>query len=144
MWLPFLYALVLILTFSGYLYLCTKEERRGERFVLSSLRSSADRQIDAMVRAIERLLRYIVRYVITLSWYYSLHAFLKVIMKSLAGAYHVVEAILIRNRERARALRRERRQSQKSHLTTIAEHKVETKLSPSAERKLKDKALRGD
>ncbi len=142
MWLPFLYAGVLVLVFSGYLYLCARERRLGRRLLLVEVRGVADRLVVTFVGAIERVLRYVVKYVITLSWYYSLHAFLKVILRSLAGMYHVLESVLIRNRDRARALRKERRQETTSnHLTTIAEHKAETKLTPSAERRLKDKAL---
>jgi hypothetical protein len=144
MWLPFIYAAVLVLVFGGYLYLCEREAVAGHRFFLASLRSRLDSGLTKVTNAVERFIRYVVRYIITLSWYYSLHAFLKVTMKSLAGAYHVLESMLIRNRDRARALRKERKQASVNHLTHIADHKAETKLSPAAERKLKDKAMRGD
>ncbi len=143
MWLPFLYAGLLLVMFGAYLTLVKREERRQQRFVLATLRGRADDAIVRMVSWCEGIIRYVVRYVITLSWYYSLHAFLKVLMKSLAGAYHVLESILIRNRDRARALRKERRSVTKNHLTHIADHKAETKLSPAEERRRKDKALKG-
>lgn len=143
MWLPFVYAVVLVLVFGGYLYLCEREATAGRRFVLAGLRTRLDILLTAIAGAIERFVRYIIRYVITLSWYYSLHAFLHLMLKSLAGMYHVLESILIRNRDRARALRKERKRATVNHLTHIADHKAETKLSPAAERKLKDKALRG-
>ena len=143
MWLPFIYATVLILVFGGYLYLCEREARAGRRFFLVGVRAKLDSFLLTITNAVERFIRYIVRYVITLSWYYSLHAFLRLTLKSLAGAYHVLESILIRNRERARALRKERKQATVNHLTHIAEHKAETKLSPAEERKRKDKALKG-
>ncbi len=143
MWLPFLYAGVLLVLFGGYLSLVSREERSGKRFFLSQFRDKADIAISRMVSWCEGIIRYVIRYVITLSWYYSLHAFLQVLMKSLAGAYHVLESILIRNRDRARALRKERRTATKNHLTHIADHKAETKLSPAEERRRKDKALKG-
>ncbi len=143
MWLPFLYAGVLLVLFVGYQSLVSREERNGKRFFLAKLRDKADIAISRMVSWCEGVIRYVVRYVITLSWYYSLHAFLQVLMKSLAGAYHVLESILIRNRDRARALRKERRTATKNHLTHIADHKAETKLSPAEERRRKDKALKG-
>lgn len=142
MWLPFLYAGVLLVLFGGYLSLVA-EERSGKRFFLSQFRDKADIAISRMVSWCEGIIRYVIRYVITLSWYYSLHAFLQVLMKSLAGAYHVLESILIRNRDRARALRKERRTATKNHLTHIADHKAETKFSPAEERRRKDKALKG-
>lgn len=143
MGIPFVYAVVLVLVFGGYLYLCEREAVAGRRFFLSSLRSRLDSGISKVTHAGERFIRYVVRYIITLSWYYSLHAFLKVTMKSLAGAYHVLESMLIRNRDRARALRKERKQAIVNHLTHIADHKAETKLSPAEERRRKDKALKG-
>jgi hypothetical protein len=87
------------------------------------------------------MVRYVVRYVITLSWYYSLHATLKIVLASIAGVYHMLEAVLINNRERARALRKEKRSA--SHLEQIAEHKAESKLTYAEAKKRKDKALRG-
>jgi hypothetical protein len=144
MWLPFIYAVILVFVFGGYLYLCEREATAGRRFFLVSLRARLDVGLTRVTNTAERFVRYVVRYLITLSWYYSLHAFLQVLMKSLAGAYHVLESMLIRNRDRARALRKERKQAIVNHLTHIADHKAETKLSPSAERKLKDKAMRGD
>ncbi len=142
MWTPFIYAAVLILAFSGYLYLCERESRAGKRFVLAMPRRAIDAVIERVTLSVERALRYVVRYIITLSWYYSLHAFLKLMLKSIAGLYHTIEAILIRNRDRARALRKERR-AETSHLAEIAEHKASVKLSPAEERKRKEKALKG-
>jgi len=142
MWTPFVYAFVLILAFGGYLYLCEREARAGKRFFLALPRRAFDAVIDRCTSAVERAVRYVVRYIITLSWYYSLHAFLKLMLKSIAGLYHAIEAVLIRNRDRARALRKERR-AETSHLAEIAEHKASVKLSPAEERKRKEKALRG-
>ncbi len=143
MWLPFIYATVLILAFVGYLYVCEREAAKGERLFLSRGRNRLDAGLQALSAKIESSIRYVIRYVITLSWYYSLHAFLKVVMKSLAGAYNVLESILIRNRDRARALRKEKKTVTVNHLTEIANHQAETKLSPSAEKRLKDNALKG-
>ena len=143
MWLPFIYAGILLALFLGYQSLISREERIGKRLFLAGVRDHLDNLIVRVVSWCEGVIRYVVRYVITLSWYYSLHAFLKVMMKSLAGAYHMLESILIRNRERARALRKERRSSTKNHLTHIADHKAETKLTPAEERRRKDKALKG-
>ncbi|MFM2339866.1 MAG: hypothetical protein RLZZ360_502 [Candidatus Parcubacteria bacterium] len=143
MWLPFVYTLLLLALFGAYLSLVAQEERRAKRLFLAHFRDQVDRGITRLVSWLEGIVRYVVKYVITLSWYYSLHAFLQVMMKSLAGAYHVLESMLIRNRDRARALRKERRSATKNHLTHIADHKAETKLTPAEERRRKDKALKG-
>lgn len=142
MWTPFVYTVVLILAFGGYLYLSEREMRQGKRYFLAMPRRALDAFIDQSTASIERTVRYLVRYIITLSWYYSLHAFLKLMLKSIAGLYHAIETVLIRNRDRARALRKERR-AETSHLAEIAEHKAHVKLSPAEEKKRKEKALKG-
>lgn len=143
MWTPFIYTGLLVLAFIGYLYLCNKEEKTGRRLLLSQSRLSLDKGLELFVGTLERWLRYVIRYMITLSWYYSLHAFLKVILHSLAGTYYFIENILLRNRDRVRELRRERRAVTNNHLTEIAQHKVDTKLSPREEKRRKDQALKG-
>jgi hypothetical protein len=80
---------------------------------------------------------------ITLSWYYSLHTFLRLSLQFIAGIYNFIEAILHRNRDKARQIRRERKQAERSHLTVLAEHKVETELTPHQKAKRKEKALNG-
>jgi len=137
-----MYTSILVLVFVGYLQLCLFESRRGRRLVLSIARGWMDLVVASMVSRIERTLRYVTRYIITLSWYYSLHAFLRLLLQSIAGIYQVIEAIFLRNRDRTRKLRRERR-SGLSHLEQIAEHKADTKLSLKEAVKRKDKALRG-
>ncbi len=143
MWAPFILPLILLVVFGLYLYLCEVEARRGKRLVLPQLRARLDHIVSRVFLSIERGVRYVLRYVITLSWYYSLHAFLQLALRSIAGVYHMLEAVLIRNRDRARALRKERRAASTSHLTQIADHQAKTKLSPKEEQKRKDKALKG-
>lgn len=123
--------------------LFTLELRRGHRFFAERPRVFLDNCITSFSGRVGRFYTYISRYVITLSWYYSLHALLKVVLKFLAGTYNAVEAMLHRNRKRARKIRIERKREQ-SHLSLIAEHKVETALTPDQKVKLKEKALRGE
>ncbi|MFM2424315.1 MAG: hypothetical protein RLZZ70_706 [Candidatus Parcubacteria bacterium] len=141
MWIPFVYLTGFIVAFIAFLLLCEYEDRRGERVALARVRASLDFYITVLTNRLERMVRYVVRYVITLSWYYSLHATLKIVLASIAGVYHMLEAVLINNRERARALRKEKRSA--SHLEQIAEHKAESKLTYAEAKKRKDKALRG-
>ena len=88
-------------------------------------------------------MNYIGRYIITLSWYYSLHTFLKLVLQFITGVYNVVEAILHSNRDKARKIRTERKVALRSHLTLLAEHKLETKLTPAQKHKRNAKALSG-
>jgi hypothetical protein len=143
MWTPFIFPIVLTVVFGLYLYICEREAKTGVRLFLPSVRSRLDDMMVGFFGKIERGVRYVIKYVITLSWYYSLHAFLQVTLRSIAGVYHVVEAVLIRNRDRARALRKERRTAASSHLSQIADHQAKTKLTPAEERKRKEKALKG-
>lgn len=117
------------------------ETRAGKRFVMPSVRFALDNAIVAFADAIHRFFVYVTKYVITLSWYYSLHAFLQVILKFLASIYYVVENITHRNRDKARKIRQERKQSSRTHLEVLVDHKDETKLTEQQKKKLKDKAI---
>ncbi len=126
-----------------YASVCVVETNRGKRFYGTYIRRAADNGLDALRLAIERRVIYIGRYIITLSWYYSLHAFLKLVLQFLAGVYTVVEAVLHRNRIKVRRIRTERKQVNKSHLSVLADHKVQTELTPLQKEKRKAKALAG-
>ncbi len=142
MWTPFIYVGILVFIFSGYLYVCVKEEKRGSRLWLAGFRDVLDRWLDKLFAYLEHLVRYVIKYVITLSWYYSLHAFLMIVLRSVAKVYYMIESVVINNRDRARQLRKEKRTTI-NHLTQIAEHKEEKKLTPLEMRKRKDQALKG-
>lgn len=118
-----------------------REKRTGRRFFLSSLRQWLDTIITTFVEYIHRSVVYVTKYIITLSWYYSLHAFLGVVLKFLASVYYLVENITHRNRDKARKIRQERKQGTRSHLDMLVDHKDDTKLTEQQKKKLKDKAL---
>ncbi len=118
------------------------EKHRGRRYFATGVRNAVDDLITLITLRCLRLYTYIARYVITLSWYYSLHALLKVILRFLAGTYAAVEALLHHNRKRARIIRIERKR-ERSHLSVIADHKADTALSPGEKAKRKEKALAG-
>jgi hypothetical protein len=136
------FAVVNLVAFVVVARIFTLEARRGRRFVATGIRNAADDGIDVVVRRVSRMYTYVARYIITLSWYYSLHAFLKVILRFLAGTYTAVETLLHNNRTRARKIRIERKREQ-SHLSLIADHKAETALTPVEKAKRKEKALSG-
>jgi hypothetical protein len=126
-----------------YARICVVETNRGKRFFASYIRRALDNALEALGRSIERKVVYVGRYIITLSWYYSLHTFLRLTLQGLAGMYYALEKILHSNRDKARQIRRERKQAERSHLTVLAEHKIETELTPHQKEKRKAKALAG-
>ncbi len=119
------------------------EERRGSRLVLVGARGWCDALITSIAHRLHLVCTYVTKYIITLSWYYGLHSLLKLTLRFLAYTYTRIENVLIRNRARAKQIRKERRTSSSSHLMAIAEHKVETSLTPKEQKKLRDKTLAG-
>jgi predicted membrane protein len=142
MWTPLIATGGATVLFVLYLLICVYEERNGQRFFLGRFRLWLDTLLEAFTNRVTRLVRHVVKYTITLSWYYSLHTFLKLVLQFLAGIYHMIEAVLLRNRDKALVLRKEKRTSV-SHLTQIADHKEEVKLTDKEAKKRKDKALKG-
>jgi hypothetical protein len=120
-----------------------RELRRGKRFCLVNARDGADVFVSSVAARFRRITTYITRHVITLSWYYSIHSFLKVVLQLLAYCYHKIESVLVRNRMKAKQIRKERKAATVTHLTAIAEHKAETTLSAAEQKKLRDKTLAG-
>lgn len=120
------------------------EERAGHRFLLTNFRKRLDSVVVYCATLTQRLFVYITRYVITLSWYYSLHAFLRLLLKFLAGVYYMVEKLLHSNRDRARKIRQERKRGGvSSHLEQLTDHKDDTKLTEAQKKRLKEKSLAG-
>lgn len=129
---------ILLVLFS---ILTNRERAAGRRFLLSSVRYALDEVILAVTSSVRRAIVYVIRYVITLSWYYSLHAFLRVTLRSIASMYYMVERMTHSNRDRARKIRQERKQITRSHLDQLVDHKVDTKLTEQQKKRLKDKAI---
>ena len=129
------------MAFIAHAILSAQEAHRGSRFFATGIRRALDHAIESLIAWCTRKLTYVGKYIITLSWYYSMHAFLKLILQFLASVYYIVEKLLHHNRSKARRIRIERKQS--SHLTEIADHKEKTALSDSEKKKRKDKALLG-
>jgi hypothetical protein len=126
-----------------YAWLCAVETRRGKRLFLAMPRRAIDSALTSLGETLRRKLVYIGRYMITLSWYYSLHTFLRLTLQFIAGIYTILEAVLHRNRDKARIIRKERKQAERSHLTVLNEHKADTELTPNQKAKRKAKALSG-
>ncbi len=126
--------------------LLTRQEAvRGQRFVLSAVRGWFDSILESLYEQLKHKIEVLVRHTIKLSWYYSIHSTLRAILTVLVKTYDRLELVFMRNRERAKVLRAEKRAMQNpSHLTVIGEHKASTALSPSQKKKLRAKKLAGD
>lgn len=119
------------------------EQRNGRRFLLAGLRGHLDDGLMRVMNVVHRFIVYIIKYIITLSWYYSMHATLKLVLQFLAGLYYMVEKLLHHNRDNARRIRKDKKQAQRSHLQVLADHKDDTKLTELQKKKRNDKAMKG-
>lgn len=119
------------------------EQQNGRRFLLAGVRGHLDDGLLRVTQAIHRFLVYITKYVITLSWYYSMHATLKLVLQFLAGLYYMIEKLLHHNRDNARRIRQDRKRAERSHLQVLTDHKVDTKLTELQKKKRNDKAMKG-
>jgi hypothetical protein len=129
--------------FTFFAWLFAFETRRGKRVFLPSLRSNLDVVLDTITMYIGRQLTYIGRHTIKLSWYYSIHKVLRFILSSLVKSYDYLEMIFMRNRDRARTLKLEKRtfKQGEGHLNQVAEHKASTALTETQKKKLLQKKL---
>lgn len=132
----------------GLLVLTTQiEKKRGKRLFLKSLRGWFDGVVARVGSRIVNTWEHFVKYVVQLGWYYGLHSFLQAVLKTLIRFYERIERIFEVNRKRTKELRAEKKQATEgtpSHLTEMAQHKVDTALTPAQQRKLKERELKGD
>ncbi len=126
--------IVCILVFS-------REQHTQKRIFLPGIRQALDRLLLSLSQSIQNGITYIGKYIIKLSWYYSLHAFLRLILQFLAGVYYFVEKMLHNNRDRARKIRQDRKRHSISHLGILVDHQTVNKLSEEQKKKLKEKSL---
>ena len=127
--------------FVVFLWLFSREQNLQKRFFLPGVRHSLDRLLMSISQSIHNGITYIGKYIIKLSWYYSLHAFLRLILQFLAGVYYFVEKLLHSNRDRARKIRQDRKRGSISHLNILVDHQTVNKLSEEQKKKLKEKSL---
>ncbi len=134
-----------ITIFCLYALLVSLEKRRGKRILLSSLRGFFDLVLVKISTFIRYWLNYIGRHIIKLSWYYSIHRFLQLVMTILVKAYDQLEVLFMRNRDRARVIKVERKKlKQGNHLEQVADHKEAVSLSEAEKKKLLAKKLEKD
>ncbi len=127
--------------FVGCLWLFSREHTSQKRFFLPHMRHGLDRLFVSIAQSLQNGITYIGKYIIKLSWYYSLHTFLRLVLQFLAGVYYFVEKLLHSNRDRVRKIRKDRKRSSISHLGILVDHQTVNKLSEEQKRKLKEKSL---
>ncbi len=133
-----------VVAFIALLLIVQAEQKRNKRFLFGGLRGWLDRVVGTAERKIHRWSQHFSRYVIQLGWYYSLHSFLRAILKILVSFYERIERVFEENRKRTKQLRSEKNQMSQSHLTEMAAHKEQTALTPAQQRKRKEAGLKGD
>ncbi len=141
-------ALLLITTtsiFAVWYLLVSVEQSKGRRLVLSAARAWLDSVCSAFALQCRRSFEHFSKFVVQLGWYYSVHSFLRAILRLLIATYEYFESHFEQNRRRAKELRAERRRQerQRTHLTVMAEHKAETALTPAQQKKVKKDHLEG-
>lgn len=136
----FVLSLVLFLLFAFFV---RYEERKGHRVFLAKGRAWLDGVVVKVTAAVSSKLLYLGRHIIKLSWYYGIHKILKVTLTGLVKAYDYLEAIFMRNRDRARTLKVEKRtiNQNQGHFEQVAEHKASTALTETQKKKLLQKKL---
>ena len=121
-----------------------KERRRGRRFFAVRLRSWLDIKVSAGSELLLRGWEHFNKYIVQLNWYYSIHSVLKTLLRTLVAFYTYFESIFENNRKRTKQLRAEKRElSEFNHLQQMSDHRKETALTSSQQKRLKDKKLKG-
>lgn len=129
-----------------YFVLVSVEYARGKRIILASGRGWVDKIFITVASRVRGTYDHFSKYVVQLGWYYSVHSFLRTVLRMLVATYEYFESHFELNRKRAKQLRaekQERLESQRTHLTEMAEHKVETALTPAQQKKVRKKHLDG-
>lgn len=131
-----------VVTFVFVLAITQTERRRGRRLFAGRIRGWLDTVVSGCERWFAKVWNHFVRYVLQLNWYYSIHSVLRTMLRFTQGVYTHFERMFERNRDRARELRREKRElSTMNHLRDLAEHKEDTALTPAQKQRLKHKKL---
>lgn len=129
--------------FSLSAWVVSLENRKQKRIFMPHTRDVLDRVVEKLTAFLVMKLTYLGRHIIKLSWYYSIHKLLRVILTVLVRTYDFLETAFMSNRDRARKLKIEKRslrQSQ-SHLGQVAANKATTALSEKEKKDLLQKKL---
>jgi hypothetical protein len=103
------------------------EDGQGKVLVLTGMRASLNRLIEKVFSPLSRWHPYMGRGFFRLIMHYMLHSVLRRVLRLLRRIESSLETLIRQNRQVAKAIDAEKRQT---HLTAIADHKLETALSP--------------
>jgi hypothetical protein len=118
------------------------ERKKQKRLFAAKIRGWLDKKISGLEMWIVRSWNHFVRYVVQLNWYYSIHSVLKTLLLTIQVFYSSFEKIFERNRSRTKKLRMEKRElSTVTHLSQMADHKIDTALTTAQKKKLRHKKL---
>lgn len=122
--------------------LLTVENNLGKRILFSRLRSFFDLFLVQITGFFSRRFTYFNRHVVKLSWYYSVHKFLRLVLTALIKIYDKLENLFLRNRDRAKVIKTEKKKIKKEgHLYAVADHKASVALTEAQKKKLLAKKL---
>lgn len=120
------------------------EKKLKKRVLFSGLRNWLDKVVDKIFSTIGFYIRYLYRYIIKLSWYYSLHKFLRLTLTLLVKAYDWLEGVFINNRQRAKIIKKEKKKlKEDGSFSAIAKHKKETSFSEAEKKEFLKNKLEG-
>ncbi len=118
------------------------EKRTGKRFILKRFRSWLDYLFIEVGRRAKEAWRNFARYVVQLGWYYSIHSLLRTFLTVLLRTYEYIEAHFENNRQKAKLLRAEMRNTfSDNHLSKVAEHKAKVALTPEEQARIRHDKL---
>jgi hypothetical protein len=131
-----------IAIFLSYAIFVSIEKGRGKRLLFSGLRNLLDIAIVKTVSFFSYWFNYMARHIIKLSWYYSIHRFLQLIMTLLVKTYDRLEVVFMQNRAKARIIKIEKKKLKKdNHLHQVANHKEAVSLTEEEKKILLAKKL---
>ncbi len=102
------------------------EDRKGKLVVLRGFRQGCNRRLTSLMERYTGWHPYVGRGFFRLLLHYFMHSFLRRTLNFVRRLEGKIERLMRQNRQVAKAIDAEKRQS---HLTAIAEHKIETALS---------------
>lgn len=114
------------------------ESARGQRLILSRLRTAADLQLEARRRRWEAWKQYFGASSLRLFLHYLLHQFLSSILYLVHGLEQGLHRLRTHNRAIAKDVKGSRSDN---HLSHIAAHKASVALSPEEQTSRKERAL---
>ncbi len=131
-----------VCVFIFYAIFLSIEKRRKKRLILGAFRGFIDSVLVNVTDWLRLWLKYLGRHIIKLSWYYGIHRFLRLILTILVKMYDSIESLFLQNRNRAKAIRIEKRLIKNGgHFDKVADHKLTSALSDEEKKDLLAKKL---